>query len=198
MNRDHSKLICDISEITTLFTDTSNLDSLLQKIVEMIALHMNADVCSVYLYYDDTDELVLKATRGLAVSSIGRVRLKSGEGLTGKALQELRPVCEGDARIHPSFRLFSGIGEEKFCSFLAVPILRGQNRIGVMTLQSERKDHFTAEDVNIFRAVTSQLANTIEMAKLLMSLEKPVAAGAKLAARESMLKFVKGRSGAAS
>ncbi len=195
-HRDHSKLICDISELTTLFTDTGNLDSLLQKIVEMIALHMNADVCSVYLYYDESDELVLKATRGLQADSIGRVRLKLGEGLTGKALQELRPVCEGDARAHPSFRLFTGIGEERFCSFLAVPILRGQNRIGVMTLQSERKDHFTAEDVNIFRAVTSQLANTIEMAKLLMSIEKPSASEQKTAPRVSSLKFVKGRSGA--
>ncbi|MEI6438258.1 MAG: phosphoenolpyruvate--protein phosphotransferase [Candidatus Omnitrophota bacterium] len=195
MLRDHSKLICDISELTTLFTDTSNLDSFLQKIVEMIALHMNADVCSVYLYYDDVDELVLKATRGLQSDSIGKVKMKLGEGLTGKALQELRPVCEGNARAHPSFRLFSGIGEEKFSSFLAVPILRGQNRIGAMTLQSEKKDHFTPEDVNIFRAVTSQLANTIEMAKLLMSIERP-AVEQKPAARVSTLKFIKGRSGA--
>lgn len=195
MNRDHSKLICDISELTTLFTDTSNLDSLLQKIVEMIAHHMSADVCSIYLYYDESNELVLKATRGLQPDSIGRVRLKLGEGLTGKALQELRPVCEGNAGAHPSFRLFTGIGEEKFCSFLAVPILRGQNRIGAMTLQSEKKDHFTLEDINIFRAVTSQLANTIEMAKLLMSIEKPASAEQKPAPRTSSLKFVKGRSG---
>ncbi|MBF0386879.1 MAG: phosphoenolpyruvate--protein phosphotransferase [Candidatus Omnitrophica bacterium] len=196
MHRDHSKLICDISELTALFTDTANLDSLLQKIVEMIAHHMNAGVCSVYLYYEEADELVLKATQGLRLDSVGQVKLKLGEGLTGKALLEMRPVCEGNARLHPSFRLFTGIGEEKFCSFMAVPILRGQNRIGVMTLQSEQKDHFTAEDVNIFRAVTSQLANTIEMAKLLIGINKTVPDEKKTAVRVSQLKFVKGRSGA--
>src|SRR3989339_46495 len=154
MNRDHAKLLCDISELTALFTDTASLDSFLQKIVDMIALHMNADACSIYLLYENSGDLVLKATHGLYPDAIGKVTLKVGEGLTGKALQELRPVCEGDAKAHPEFRYFSGIGEERFCSFLAVPILRGQNRIGVMTLQSIRKDYFTPEDINIFRAVT--------------------------------------------
>jgi phosphotransferase system enzyme I (PtsP) len=196
MNRDHSKLICDISELSGLFTDTSNLDSLLQKIVEMIASHMGADVCSIYLYYEDLNELVLKATRGLAPESVGKVRLKLGEGLTGMALQELRPVCEGDATTHPSFRLFTGIGEEQFCSFLAVPILRGQSRIGAMTLQSLKKNQFTTEHVNIFRAVTSQLANTIEMAKLLMSIEQPAAVVKSPVTPLPSLKFIKGRSGA--
>jgi hypothetical protein len=32
MTRDHSKLICDIGELTALFTGTANLDGLLQNI----------------------------------------------------------------------------------------------------------------------------------------------------------------------
>ncbi|MBF0123147.1 MAG: phosphoenolpyruvate--protein phosphotransferase [Candidatus Omnitrophica bacterium] len=193
MRRDHSKLICDIGELTALFTDTANLDVLLQKIVEMTASHMDAEVCSIYLYYDDVQELVLRATKGLHVSSIGNVRLKLGEGLTGKSLLELRPVCEGDARHHPEFKSIVGIGEEKYSSFLVVPILRGIHRIGAMTLQSISKNYFTVEDVNVFRAIGSQMANTIEMAKLLMSLERsqkeePKAVGEKP-------KFVRGRVG---
>ncbi|MBF0595267.1 MAG: phosphoenolpyruvate--protein phosphotransferase, partial [Candidatus Omnitrophica bacterium] len=78
----------------------------------------------------------------------------------------------------------------------AVPILRGANRIGVMTLQSIKANFFTPEHINIFRAVTSQLANTVEMAKLLMSLEQPAGSEIKPAVRVSSLKFVKGRSGA--
>lgn len=192
MFRDHSKLICDIGELAALFTDTSNLDSLLQKIVDMIAVHMNADVCSVYLFDDDTQEIVLKATRGLQLSSVGQIRMKLGEGLTGTALQELRTVCEGNASRHPGFRYFTGIGEEKYSSFMAVPILRGQIRIGVMTLQSVKANSFTPEDVNVFRAITSQLATTIEMARLLIMLDKP----AVKALRTVEFKFIKGRVGA--
>ncbi|MBF0486503.1 MAG: phosphoenolpyruvate--protein phosphotransferase [Candidatus Omnitrophica bacterium] len=195
MKRDHSKLICDIGELTTLFTDTSNLDTLLQKIVEMISLHMEAEVCSIYLFYEDTAELVLRATKGLYKDSIGKVKLALGEGLTGLALSELRPVCEGDASKHPNFRYFSGIGEEKYCSFMAVPILRGQTRIGVMTLQSEKKNYFTPDDITVFRAITSQLANTIEMAKLLISLENPAVKETRFTPAVQ-LKFIKGLVGA--
>lgn len=195
MKRDHSKFICDIGEIAGVFTDTSDLGVLLQKIVEMTAAHMNADVCSVYLYYEETDDLVLKATYGLDSSSVGNVHLRLGEGLTGLALSELRPVSEGDAASNPNFRLFSGIGEERYHSFVAVPILRGKERIGVMTLQSVLKNHFTPEDVNVFRAITSQLATTIEMAKLLIVIESvnvPRTSGPAM----PDIKFIKGRVGA--
>lgn len=193
MKRDHSKLLCDISELSALFTDTSNLDGLLQNIVEMVAQHMEADVCSIYLYYEDNDELVLRATKGLASSSIGSVRLKSGEGLTGLAFQELRTVLEGDVLKDPRYKHIAGIGEERFASFLAVPILRGQTRIGVMTLQTEKKNYFSAEDANVFRAITSQMATIIEMAKMLISLQRQAAV--PVADKASALKFIKGRVG---
>ncbi|MBF0331819.1 MAG: phosphoenolpyruvate--protein phosphotransferase [Candidatus Omnitrophica bacterium] len=196
MKRDHSKLICDIGELTALFTDTSNLDGLLQNIVEMIALHMEADVCSIYLFYEDRDELVIRATKGLLPSSIGRVTLKPGEGLTGLAFKELRPVIDGDVAQNPHYKHFSGIGEEKYASFLAVPILRGQTRIGAMTLQSKKKNYFTPEDVNVFRAITSQLATTIEMAKLLISLDTPQRTETVPVVKDLSLKFIKGRVGA--
>jgi len=162
MKRDNSKLISDIGELTALFTDASNLDALLQNIVKMIASYMEADVCSVYLFDDDTRMLTLKATKGLQADSIGKVCFKSGEGIVGIAFKELRAVCEGDTTKHSGF-----------CSFLAIPILRGQNRIGVMTLQSIKKDYFSNDDVNTFRAITAQLVSTIEMAKLLFSFEHP-------------------------
>lgn len=195
MKRDHSKLICDIGELTALYTGASDLNALLKNIVDLTASYMEAGVCSVYLYDEDAQVLTLQATRGLRPDSVGRVRLKPGEGLAGTAFKELRPVNVGDAARHPGFLPVAGIGEEKFRSFLAVPILRGQNRIGVMTLQSEQKNYFSADDVNAFRAITSQLATTIEMAKLLISLDRqrPEAPAGSKATR---LKFVRGRVGA--
>ena len=170
MKRDHTKLLCDIGELSGLFTDATSLEMFLQKIVEMISEHMSSDVCSIYLFYEKNQELVLKATKGLHPDSIGKVKLKLGQGLTGLALKELRPICEKNASRNPNFKYFPGIGEDTFESFLAVPIVRGQNRIGVMVVQNPKRDYFTEEDVKALRAITSQLANTIETAKLLMSL----------------------------
>jgi len=171
INRDHTKLICDIGELSAIITDASDLDAMLQKIVDTAAGHMEADVCSVYLFDEAAKELVLRATHGLLPSSVGNVRMRPGEGLTGLAFSERRPICEADAPSHPAYRYFPGIGEEVFRSFVAVPILRGRRPVGAMTLQSKSSGHFSPEDVQVFRAITMQLATTIEMARLLLTLE---------------------------
>ena len=172
MKRNHTQLICDIGELVGLFVDTTSLEAFLQRIAAMVSEHMGSEVCSIYLYYDDTQELVLKATRGLKLEAIGNVRLKLGEGLTGIAMKEMRPICERNASQAPGYRYFPEIGEEVYESFLAVPIARGQTRIGALVIQNKRKDYFDAEDVQAVRAIASQLANTIEMAKVLISLEE--------------------------
>ena len=104
MKRDHVKLICDIGEVSGIFADAPGMQDFLQKIVEMIAQHMTSDVCSIYLFYEDSQELVLKATKGLHPSSINSVRMNPDEGLTGLALKEMRPIREGQARANPHFR----------------------------------------------------------------------------------------------
>ncbi len=194
MPRDHVQLISDVSELTGIFHDALDLEGFLQRIVHMISDHMRSQVCSIYLYYEEKDELVLKATKGLHADSVGKVRMKPGEGLTGLAMKELRPIRERQASRNPQFKFFPGIGEEKYESFLAVPIIRGQTRIGVMVVQNAQKNYFKDEDVKVLRAITSQVASTIETAKLLMSLnERP---GAKKEAFDRQaLKLIKGRVG---
>ena len=192
MKRDHAKLICDVGELSDIFHDASSMEAFLQKIVELIAEHMASDVCSIYLYYEDRNELILKATKGLKPESVNHVKMKLGEGLTGKALKELRPICEGEAGSNPGFRFFPGIGEERFESLLAVPMMRGNVRIGAIVIQSEKKYYFTDDDIYVFRAITSQLANTIETAKLLMSLDETRKSAANTAPVLD-IKVVKGR-----
>src|SRR3989338_2057033 len=172
MKRNHTQLICDIGELVGLFVDTTSLEAFLQKIAEMVSEHMGSEVCSIYLFYDETAELVLKATRGVKPEAIGHVRLKLGEGLTGIAMKEMRPICQRNASQAPGYRYFPEIGEEVYESFLAVTITRGQTRIGVLVIQNKRKDYFDAEDIQAVRAIASQLANTIEMAKVLIGLEE--------------------------
>lgn len=169
--RDITALICDVGELTGLFSDSTSLETFLQRIVEMVAAHMHSDVCSIYLYDDQKEELVMQANTGLNWDFIGKISLKVGEGLTGLALKELRPVCERNASKNPNFRYFPGLGEEKFESYLAIPMVRGTTIIGVMVIQNTKKDYFDSDDINTMRAVISQLTTTIEMARLLISMD---------------------------
>src|SRR6056297_2781728 len=135
---DHIALFCDIGELDWVFSDSTSVDSFLQKTVEMVGRHMEADVCSIYLYDNDQGELTLRATKGLNPKLIGQITLSLGEGLTGMALKELRPICVKKSSSHPNYKFFNGLFEEQFESFLAVPILRRLQKIGVLVVQ--RKD----------------------------------------------------------
>ena len=174
MNRDHTRLMCDVGELSGLFSDATSLQTFLQRTVEMVVDHMQSDVCSIYLYHEDSGELVLTATQGLDPRAVGRVRLRLGEGLTGLAVEARRPICERHASQRPEYKYFPQIGEEPYESFLAVPILRGETRIGAMVIQKAERDFFSEEDVRAFQVITSQLATTLETAKLLMRLQADV------------------------
>ena len=94
--------------------------------------------------------------------------------------------------MNPNFKPIPGIFEERYESFMAIPIVQGLSRVGVLTLQREERNHFKENDVIAMRAIASQLANILENAKLLMTLGK--GSGAK-PVEETLgeLKFIKGR-----
>ena len=188
---DHIQLICDIGELNEVFTDAQSIEAFLQKIVEMVAKHMDAAVCSVYLYEEDKNDLVLRATHGLTKESVGKIRLKLGEGLAGLALKERRPISEKVGKDHPNFKFFPGSTEERYDAFLAVPILRAFSKIGVLVVQRPKSKVFKDRDVVILRAVASQLANMLENARLFMTMKVNPASADKKNTRQ--LKLQKGK-----
>ncbi len=153
-----------------MLAGSANIEAFLQRIVEMVAEHVDAAVCSIYIYEDDSEELVLKATTGLNPSSIGQVRLHPGEGLVGHAFKDQEPICEPAASQSPRYKHFTDINEEPFDAFLAVPIIRGIEKVGVLVVRRESGNDFTGNDVMAMRATASQLASHIENARILMAL----------------------------
>jgi len=196
--KDNVDLICSIGELAGLFEKSQSLEDFLQTVVNIVAYHMHAAVCSVYLYEEETNELVLTATQGLDLNH--PVRLKLGEGLTGTALKELRPIREGVGSKNPLYKFIPEIHEEEFEAYLAVPILRGLSRVGVMVLQDAVEDYFDDNDTKALQAIAAQLATTIENAKLLMTLHRmeEQTPGPEPETSEVVtdLKFVKGIPGA--
>lgn len=188
---DHIKLICDIGEINEIFIDSKSIEAFLYKIVNLVARYMNADVCSVYLYEEENRELVLRATKGLNKESVNNVRLKLGEGLTGLALKEMRPVYERVGKDNPKFKPVPGISEEKYDAFLCVPIARGIQKIGVIVVQRKKAYQFKEKDIATLRAVASQLASMIENARLLISMQTVSSGSDKKHSR--LPKLIKGK-----
>ncbi|MDG2383902.1 MAG: phosphoenolpyruvate--protein phosphotransferase [Pirellulaceae bacterium] len=176
MKRDHLEFLCDVGELSALLTGSSDVRSLLDRIVRLAAQHLQAHVCSIYVYEELSDELVLRATVGLQSHSANEVRLHCGEGLVGQVLESGSPILDNHASNNPHYKFIPGIGEERYDSFLAVPLLKGADKIGVLTVQREEKNYFEDDDLSALRVVARQLVGCIENAQALMVLPqlKPV------------------------
>jgi phosphotransferase system enzyme I (PtsP) len=133
---------------------------------------MNSDVCSIYLFEDNSKSLVLKANVGLAEDAADNVRMSIDEGIAGLTLRTMEIVKEDDASKNPNFKPFEGIEEEKYESFLAAPIHRGLTKIGVLMLQREKKNKFDDEDISAIKIIASQIANYVENARLFISVHE--------------------------
>lgn len=165
-----TQLICDIGELNHLFKNSISIEHFLEQTVQMVAKHLKTNVCSIYIYDEDERKLILKASEGLNTEQGLGISLSLGEGLVGLALKELRLLNVENASRHPNYKSFKGIGEEKFDNFLSIPIARGVNRVGVLSLQRDTRHKFSRQDEVACIAVASQLANIIENAKFLISL----------------------------
>jgi len=168
--RNNIELICNVGELTSLFRDKTQVEDFLQHVVELVVKHMQADACSVYLLDHATGELVLRATVGLSKDFIGKLKLSSGEGITGTALESFDPIRVPRASEDPHFKYIPGIHEEEYEAFLAVPIINGFQKIGVLVVQHRKPDYFIKEDARALTAIASQLAAVLENARLLLEM----------------------------
>ncbi len=196
MKKRNVDLVCDIAELISLAEGGRDRRELLQSVATSVAKHMLADVCSIYIYDAENHELTLRATQGLSTEAIGTVKLKLGEGITGRAVRELRPICVGSASKSASYRFFPGIQEEEYEAFLAVPILRGLRRIGALVVQAREANYFTPNDVKALRAIAAQLATMIENVQLLSEArgETEATAAAPVARKGPSQSILRGRS----
>ena len=168
---DHLNLLLSIGQLEWVFRGSSTIEGLLENIVVMVAKYMKADVCSIYLYDEGRNELVLRANTGFKQQVVGKIRLKPGEGIAGTVFAKNDPVCISDGFTHPAFRYFKSTGEEIYKSFLSVPIVGSAKPVGVIMLQRREDNRFGSQDVQALQIVASQLATVLENAKIIISLQ---------------------------
>ncbi|MFY0991044.1 phosphoenolpyruvate--protein phosphotransferase [Halomonas sp. C05BenzN] len=150
-----------------------NLDVALSTMVRRIRKAMRTDVCSFYLYEAELDQLVLMETIGLRTQAVGQVALPRGEGLVGLVASREEPLNLEDAQAHPQFRYFEATGEERYSSFLGVPIIHQRRTLGVLVVQQAEKRRYDEEDEAFLVTMAAQLAGVLAHALATGSLTRP-------------------------
>src|ERR1035437_9838435 len=75
---------------------TMERDELLSLVIRETTGVLEADVCSLYLFDQAREGLVLTATNGLNQAAVGRVVLAAGQGITGAVAASLEPLSVAD------------------------------------------------------------------------------------------------------
>jgi phosphotransferase system enzyme I (PtsP) len=132
----------------------------LDKIVGLIADNMRADVCSFYVLRDD-GALELFASRGLAAESVHQTTLRLGEGLVGLIAADAEPLSLEDAPSHPAFAYRPETGEDRYNSFLGVPVLRAGQTLGVLVVQNVERRHYGEDETEAMLTTATILAEMV-------------------------------------
>ncbi len=132
----------------------------LDKIVELIAVNMHADVCSFYVLRDD-GALELFATRGLKLESVHMTTLRLGEGLVGLIAAQAEPLSLENAPSHPAFAYRPETGEDPFNAFLGVPVLRAGQTLGVLVVQNRERRAYGEEETEALLTTATILAEMV-------------------------------------
>jgi signal transduction histidine kinase/ActR/RegA family two-component response regulator len=147
-----------LEEIGRVVSESGNPEETLLNVVNLIRQRFDTDVCSLYMLDFERANLVLSATIGLQPGSVGKVSMRLDEGLVGLVAETRQPQFVADATTHSRFKYFPDAGEDRYHSFLGVPVIARGLLQGVLVIQTVDPRVFGPQDVRMLAAAATQVA----------------------------------------
>ena len=158
--------IAALREIARAINTASDLDTTLDLMARKTTEVMHVDSCTIYLLDPSGETLRLRATTGLARRALGRATLQVGEGMTGHAIKQNKPVFAKHAQDDPHFKWIDDAEEKPFHSLLAVPLVIETRPIGALNVQTLLPKQFSLEEIEILSLIGDLAAGAIGKAQL--------------------------------
>lgn len=149
-------------EVSDAVTSTLDLDQVLHRVAELVKRVVNYEIFAILLMNEHTRTLGFRFSVGHLPEVVKHVRVKCGEGVTGRAASTMEPQLVRDVRDYPGYiNVLDQVHSE-----LAVPIIWKRHVIGVIDVQALEPGAFTDDHRNALVLVASRIANAIENARL--------------------------------
>ena len=171
--------LSSLMKITDGDSGNLSLDTVLDRLMEIVSDALRADRSTLFLYDRGTDELFSRVAQGELVDEI---RIPSAIGIAGSVFTSGVSVIIHDAyadeRFNPEVDKHTGY---KTRNILCSPVRNWDNRIiGVTEVLNRREGDFCEEDLAILEALTSHAAAVLESTQLYESVEKALSDEAQL------------------
>lgn len=161
-----------IFEVTTLYEISQQINyagssaEILQLILKKCIEGLKAGRGSVLMFNEETGKLIVDVAVGEGVEPVcKRIEFAPGEGVAGKVFEEQRMLLDNNP-IEPNFKPYPGETGSTIHNIMCLPLLVEKRSIGVMNIVNKRTEGFTEADIAFAGTMASQIALTIEKARL--------------------------------
>src|ERR1051326_1974235 len=149
-------------EVADVLNTTLDLDTLLQRVAEVVKRVIDYQIFSILLLNERHQDLRFRFQIGHLPEVAERIRVKVGEGVTGRAVKERRTILVDDVSKDQSY--IEALPRVR--SELAVPLINKNKVIGVMDLEAREPGYFKEEHARLLSLIGSRFAVSIENARL--------------------------------
>ena len=152
-------------KISRFMVREMSLQEVLQGVVRLVVEFTQCDACLVYLL--DNEELVLCASNTPHPSTIGKIRLRLNEGLTGWVARERRLLAiSREAYNDPRFKTFGELPEDTYEAFLSAPVIARNRVVGVINVQHRLPHPHTGSEMEVLTTVGEQVGCVLVLARM--------------------------------
>ena len=134
-------------------------DEQVRIIVDAVSAALGTDVCSLYLASGSAD-MVLAASHGLVTRH--PIVLPAGTGLVGLVSRSRHCINILDPEKTAEYVYLPESGEEKFHSFCGVPLVKQGTVVGVLVVQSRRRETLDQHGEAFLSTLAAHLALLVE------------------------------------
>lgn len=116
---------------------------------------------------EDKSQLEFYIVEGEKKEALFKFRFPADKGIAGWAVQNREPVIVEDVQSDPRF--FSGVDQMSGFvtrSILALPLIAGEESIGVMEILNKIEGLFTTDDLHLMTAIAEEVSYAIKNAVL--------------------------------
>lgn len=151
-------------------TGNLKVELVMQTTVQRLQKLLDARASTIALLSEDEEELIVEAAAGIK-PEYHRVRMKLGEGVSGRAVKEQRMIYVRDTHQDPDFLFFDPV----LRSLLVVPLVARNEVIGTLSVDSDQANAFAESDVQLMTIAGAQVSVAIANARLFEAVEERAA-----------------------
>ncbi len=160
--QERADLLDFLLEVSSVTAETLDLDRLLANVAEIVKDVIPYDLFAILLYNERTRSLRMRYSIGHRDEIAKNLSIRLGEGITGSAAAERKPMLVRDVRSDPRYLNAMDLVRAE----LAVPMLVRGKIAGVIDLQSTRLNAFSDEDRALLALIASRVGVAIDNARL--------------------------------